>query len=103
MIQRPTQVTALATGYFTSSNELNLIVAKNTHFEIYIIGSEGLKLVKDVCLYGRINVLKCFRLINMNKDVLFIFTDKYHGMILDCRKTDNDQYEILTKCHGLLK
>ncbi|CAF0960255.1 unnamed protein product [Rotaria sordida] len=57
-VQRPTQVTALATGYFTSSNELNLIVAKNTHFEIYIIGSEGLKLVKDVCLYGRINVLK---------------------------------------------
>jgi hypothetical protein len=39
----------------------------------------------------------------MNKDVLFIFTDKYYGMILDCRKTTNDQYEILTKCHGLLK
>jgi hypothetical protein len=39
----------------------------------------------------------------MTKDVLFIFTDKYHGMILDCRKTDHDQYEILTKCHGLLK
>jgi hypothetical protein len=39
----------------------------------------------------------------MNKDVLFIFTDKYYGMILDCRKTANDQYEILTKCHGLLK
>lgn len=39
----------------------------------------------------------------MNKDVLFIFTDKYYGMILDCRKTENDQYEILTKCHGLLK
>ncbi|CAF3432385.1 unnamed protein product [Rotaria sp. Silwood1] len=102
-VQRPTQVTALATGYFTSSTELNLIVAKNTHFEIYIIGSEGLKLVKDVCLYGRINILKCFRLSNMNKDVLFIFTNKYHGMILDCRKTENDQYEILTKCHGLLK
>jgi hypothetical protein len=39
----------------------------------------------------------------VNKDVLFIFTDKYYGMILDCRKTNNDQYEILTKCHGLLK
>jgi hypothetical protein len=39
----------------------------------------------------------------MTKDVLFIFTDKYHGMILDCRKTDHEQYEILTKCHGLLK
>jgi hypothetical protein len=39
----------------------------------------------------------------MNKDVIFIFTDKYQGMILDCRKTNNDQYEILTKCHGLLR
>ncbi|CAM4789835.1 unnamed protein product [Rotaria magnacalcarata] len=102
-VQRPTLVTALATGYFTSPTEFNLIVAKNTHFEIYIIGSEGLKLVKDVCLYGRINILKCFRLSNMNKDVMFILTEKNHGMILDCRKADNDQYEILTKYHGLLK
>ncbi len=39
----------------------------------------------------------------MNKDILFIFTDKYQGMILDCRKTNHDQYEILTKSHGLLK
>lgn len=39
----------------------------------------------------------------MNKDVLFIFTNKYYGMILDCRKLNQDQYEILTKCHGLLK
>jgi hypothetical protein len=39
----------------------------------------------------------------MNKDVLFILTDKYHGMILDCRKTENDPYEILTKFHGLFK
>jgi len=39
----------------------------------------------------------------MNKDVLFIFTAKCYGMILDCQKKDHDQYEILTKCHGLLK
>ncbi|UJR27073.1 hypothetical protein I4U23_008375 [Adineta vaga] len=102
-VQKPTEITALATGYFTSSIELNLIVAKNTHFEIYIIGSDGLKLVKDVCIYGRIKILKCFRLPCMNKDVLFILTEKCHGMILDCQKTDNEPYEILTKCHGLLE
>ena len=61
-VQRPTAVTAIATGHFTSSTDFNLIVAKNTHFEIYIIGSEGLKLVKDVCIYGQISILKCFRL-----------------------------------------
>lgn len=102
-VQRPTAVTALTTGHFTSPTDFNLIVAKNTHFEIYVISSEGLKLIKDVCIYGRIHILKCFRLSNMNKDILFIFTDKYYGMILDCRKINNDQYEILTKCHGLLK
>ncbi|CAF0914954.1 unnamed protein product [Adineta steineri] len=102
-VQQPTEVTAVATGYFTSSTELNLIVAKNTHFEIYIITCEGIKLIKDVSIYGRIKILKCFRLSNMNKDVLFILTDKSHGMILDCQKTENEPYEILTKCHGSLK
>ena len=61
-VQRPTAVTAIATGHFTSPTEFNLIIAKNTHFEIYTISSEGLKLVKDVCIYGQINILKCFRL-----------------------------------------
>ena len=61
-VQRPTAVTALATGHLTSPTDFNLIVAKNTHFEIYVISSEGLKLVKDVCIYGQIHVLKCFRL-----------------------------------------
>ncbi len=72
-VQRPTEVTALATGYLTSSTEFNLIVAKNTHFEIYIIGSEGLKLVKDVCINGRINILKCFRLSVIKIHNLFFF------------------------------
>lgn len=39
----------------------------------------------------------------MSKDVLFIFTSKSHGMILDCRKNSNEQYEILTKGHGYLR
>lgn len=102
-VQRPTEVTGLATGYFTAANEFNLIVAKNTHLEIYLITSDGLKLIKDVSIYGQINVLKSFRLPNMNKDLLFVFTAKCHGMILDCRKTDQDQCEILTKGHGFLK
>ena len=39
----------------------------------------------------------------MDKDVLFILTDKYHGMILDCQKLEYDQYDIITRSHGLLK
>ena len=61
-VQRPTAVSAIATGNFTSSTDHNLIVAKNTYLDIYLIDSEGLKLVKDVPIYGRINILRCFRL-----------------------------------------
>lgn len=61
-VQRPTAVSAIATGNFTSSTDHNLIVAKNTYLNIYLIDSEGLKLVKDVPIYGRINILRCFRL-----------------------------------------
>ena len=60
-VQKPTAVSALATGYFTSPTEWNLLVAKNTHLEIYSSDAEGLKLVKDVEIYGRINTLKTFR------------------------------------------
>ncbi|CAF0797251.1 unnamed protein product [Didymodactylos carnosus] len=102
-VQRPTAVTAVTIGHFTSSTDLNLLVAKNTHFEIYLMSSEGLKLVKDVCIYGRIAIMKCFRPPQSNKDVVFIYTEKHHGMILDCKKSANDQYDIITKCHGILK
>jgi len=76
-VQQPTEVTALATGYFTSSTEFNLIVAKNTHFEIYTIGSEGLKLAKDVCIYGRIKILKCFRLSVIEFVNIFLLIDLF--------------------------
>ncbi len=75
-VQRPTEVTGLATGYFTSPTEFNLIVAKNTHFEIYIITSEGLKLVKDVCIYGQIDILKCFRL-PVIKKISYLFLNPF--------------------------
>lgn len=61
-IQRPTAVNQTATGYFTSPTDFNLILAKNTNFEIYLITDDGLKLIKDVSINGRINTLKCFRL-----------------------------------------
>ena len=39
----------------------------------------------------------------MNKDLIFILTDKYHGMILDFQKTESGAFEIVTICHGSLK
>ena len=48
-------------GNFTSSKDLNLIIAKNTRMEIYIVTPEGLRPIKEINIYGRIAVLELFR------------------------------------------
>ena len=48
-------------GNFTSPNDLNLIVAKNTRMEIFDVTPEGLRAVKEINIYGRISVLELFR------------------------------------------
>jgi DNA damage-binding protein 1 len=58
---KPTAVTACVTGNFTSASDLNLIVAKNTRLEIYLVTPEGLRPVKEVGLYGKVAVMKLFR------------------------------------------
>ena len=48
-------------GNFTSPKDLNLIIAKNTRVEIYLVTPEGLRPVKEVGIYGRIAVMELFR------------------------------------------
>ena len=48
-------------GNFTNQNDLNLIIAKNTRLEIYVVTPEGLRPVKELGIYGRIAVLELFR------------------------------------------
>lgn len=48
-------------GNFTSPTDLNLIIAKNSRLEIYLVTPEGLRPLKEVGIYGRIVVLKHFR------------------------------------------
>lgn len=48
-------------GNFTSSDDLNLIIAKNSRLEIYVVTPEGLRPVKEVGIYGRIAVLELYR------------------------------------------
>lgn len=50
-----------SSGNFTSPDDLNLIIAKNTRMEIYSVTPEGLRPVKEVGIYGRIAVMKLFR------------------------------------------
>lgn len=48
-------------GNFTSANDLNLIVAKNSRLEIYLVTPEGLRPLKEVNINGKIAVMKHFR------------------------------------------
>ncbi|CAL8110980.1 unnamed protein product [Orchesella dallaii] len=96
---KPTAVTACVTGYFTSSKDLNLILAKNTRLELYMVTPEGLRPLKEVGIYGKIAVLKLFRHPGDQKDRLFIVTARYNAMILDVQG-QGDNLEIVTVAHG---
>nr|CAG4642998.1 EOG090X00HD [Ilyocryptus agilis] len=96
---KQTAVTACVTGNFTSANDLNLIVAKNTRLEIYLVTPEGLRPLKEVGIYGRIAVMKLYRASNDQKDLLFILTSRYNAMILECAG-EGEQLEIITRTQG---
>jgi len=40
---------------------LNLLIAKNTRLEIYVVTPEGLRPVKEIGIYGRIEVMHLYR------------------------------------------
>ncbi|KAF8774370.1 DNA damage-binding protein 1 like protein [Argiope bruennichi] len=96
---KPTSVVACATGNFTSPDDLNLLLAKNTRLEIYLVTAEGLRPIKEIGIYGRITVMKLFRPQEENKDLLFILTHKYSAAILEC-VNDGGNLEIITRAHG---
>lgn len=52
---------SVLTGHFTSAEDLNLLIAKNTRLEIYVVTAEGLRPVKEVGMYGKIAVMELFR------------------------------------------
>ncbi|XP_037044734.1 DNA damage-binding protein 1 [Bradysia coprophila] len=97
--QKPTAVTACVTGNFTSSTDLNLIIAKNSRLEIYLVTPEGLRSLKEIGINGKIAVMKHFRPNGEQKDRIFLLTQRYNAMILECTMID-DNIEIITKAHG---
>lgn len=92
-------VTTCLTGNFTSSRDLNLLIAKSSRLEIFLVTAEGLRPVKEVNVYGRIMTMKLFKPPGSDKDQLFFLTMKYNAAILECRKVGED-IEILTRAHG---
>lgn len=96
---KPTAVNACVTGNFTSADDLNLIIARNTRIEIYVVTPEGLRPVKEVGIYGRIAVMELFRPPGESKDVMFILTQRYNAMILECHQ-EGENIDIITRAHG---
>ncbi|XP_032373767.1 DNA damage-binding protein 1 [Etheostoma spectabile] len=97
--QKPTAVNACVTGHFTSAEDLNLLIAKNTRLEIYVVTAEGLRPVKEVGMYGKIAVMELFRPKGESKDLLFILTSKYNACILEY-KQNGESIDIITRAHG---
>lgn len=96
---KPTGVSLCVTGNFTAPDDLNLLLAKNTRLEIFLVTPEGLRAMKEISIYGRISVMKLYRPPDDNKDLLFILTHKYNAAILECIE-DGDGFEIVTRAHG---
>ncbi|XP_059156437.1 DNA damage-binding protein 1-like [Physella acuta] len=96
---KPTSVTNGVTGNLTSPTDLNLVIAKNTRVEIYVVTPEGLRPVKEMMIYGRIAVLELFRPPGETKDLMFLLTHRYNAMILECQ-VEGENIEIITRAHG---
>lgn len=95
--QKATAVNASIAGSFTSPNDLNLLVVKNTRMELFLVTPEGLKPHREISIYGRVAVVKFFRPAGESRDLLFLLTAKYNAAILEYRESDG---EIITRAYG---
>lgn len=93
--QRSTSVTKALTGNFTSPNDLNLLIIKNSYLELYDVTSEGLKLIHDVPLNASVLTALFFRQKLWRRDFLFILTHKADIAIIECIRK-NDSIEFVT-------
>uniref|UniRef100_A0A2S2P1T8 DNA damage-binding protein 1 n=1 Tax=Schizaphis graminum TaxID=13262 RepID=A0A2S2P1T8_SCHGA len=97
-IKKATAVSFSESGFFISPTQLNLIVAKHNCLEIYLINENGLLLLSEKELYGKIEIMKVFRPKNKFTDLVFVVTAQYNAMILEFTQT-SDKIEIITKGH----
>ncbi|KYR00793.1 UV-damaged DNA binding protein1 [Tieghemostelium lacteum] len=97
-VQKPTAVSHSVTGRFTGPHDNNLIISKCTKIEIYKMGTDGLKPMLDVNIYGQISSLKLFSVNGYDQDLLFLSTERYRYCVL---AYDQQRKEIITKLSGI--
>ncbi|GER29769.1 DNA damage-binding protein 1 [Striga asiatica] len=94
VLTAPTNVTHSCVGNFTAPNELNLIVAKCTRIEIHLLSSQGLQLMLDMPIYGRIAILELFRPHGETQDHLIMVKEAYQFSVL---QWDAENAEFITR------
>lgn len=47
-------------GHLTSSTDLNLVIARNCLLELHLVTPEGLKMLKEITIYGKIACMNLF-------------------------------------------
>lgn len=98
--QKPTSVTHSLTAAFTGPNDVNLLLAKSTRFEVHLLTPEGLFPQHDINLYGRIAIFEVFRAANEPQDWLFIVTQRFQFCVL---AYDPVLQQVVTKAHGTIR
>lgn len=101
--QKPTAVFSCVTGNFTAPNDMNLILGKMTRLDVNLVTPEGLRLLNEISIFGRVTVLKNYRVPTEEKDLLFILTQKCNAMILEIsRDADCGEFKVITRAHGTI-
>jgi DNA damage-binding protein 1 len=95
--QKPTSVTHSLSGNFTGPDDLNLIIVKATHLELYLVVESSLKLIHDVPLNGRVTVMRLVRPPNRTQTCLFLVNERYHCCLLSFDRT---KWELVNEYSG---
>ncbi|VDO74386.1 unnamed protein product [Heligmosomoides polygyrus] len=90
-------VTDAVVGNFTGDEDMNLILAKVNRLEIVKVASDGLKVVQEVPVFGRIETIRLFRPKNETRDSLLILTAKNHLAVV---AWDVERNELKTRAAG---
>lgn len=95
--QRPTAVSFSIVCNFTGEEDKNLIIAKGNFLVIYAVRPEGLEVVVETPLFGRIKSLDYYRPHGSKTDVLFVLTERKSFCVLGY---DGDTQKIITRAVG---
>ncbi|EDQ91677.1 uncharacterized protein MONBRDRAFT_31124 [Monosiga brevicollis MX1] len=79
---KPSAVTTAVRANFTAPDELNLLILKHSHLEVYKVVEEGLEPVMDKDLYGSVLAMNVIRLPGWERDAVFLLTSTFRFFIL---------------------